>query len=260
MKLIYILPVFVTPLLFSVCQRPAAAQSVSLNPVADAFVFTGETGSNYGGGGVFAVTAPGVGFPAAEFRSLIRFDLASAKANFDAAFGAGNWSLGSAVLNLGATSPNNLIFNSPAAGQLQFTWMQNDTWEEGAGAPTTPDTNGVTWDSLPTFLSANDQSLGTFAFDGATSGTVSYSLGLAPGLVNDAASGGLTSLLLTGAPGDTTVSAAFNSRSFNTASRRPLLTLNAVAIPEPGAWALAVCGVLAFAFLRIARQNFSPPL
>jgi hypothetical protein len=238
----------------AISHGPAAAQTVTLNPVADAFVYTG-TGSNYGGDDVLAVSAPGVGFPASEFRSLLRFDLASAKADFDAAFGAGNWLLSSADLQLSATSPNNPIFNSSAAGRLQFTWMQNDTWEEGTGSPTTPANDGVTWDSLPTFLSANDQSLGTFPFDGATNGVFSYSLALEPGLVGDAFSGGLTSLLLTGAPGDLTVSGMFNSRSFGTADRRPLLTLNAVAIPEPSTWVLAGCGILAFASRCLLRRR-----
>jgi hypothetical protein len=220
--------------------------------VADAFVFSGEPTFNYGGGGVFVVSAPGL--PEGEFRSLLRFDLASAKSSFDSAFGAGNWSLSSAALQLSAASPNSPIFNSSAAGQLSATWMQNDSWVEGAGAPTTPDTNGVTWNSLPSFLSAGDQSLGTFAFSGATSGTVNYSLALSPGLVSDTAAGGLTSFLLSAAPGDTTVSGAFNSRSFGTAIRRPLLTLNAVAIPEPSTWVLAGCGILALRLPCIRRR------
>jgi hypothetical protein len=233
---------------FSVGASESRAQSVSLNPVADAFVFSGEPTFNYGGGGVFAVSAPGL--PEGEFRSLLRFDLASAKSSFDLTFGAGNWSLASAVLDLTAANPNNPIFNTSAAGQLRATWMQNDTWGEGAGAPTTPDTNGVTWNSLPSFLSSGDQSLGTFAFSGATSGTASYPLTLSSGLIGDAASGGLMSFLLAAAPGDTTVSGAFNSRSFSTVSRRPLLTLSAVAIPEPATWILAGCGILGLGFLR----------
>jgi hypothetical protein len=128
--------------------------------------------------------------------------------------------------------------------------MQNDTWEEGNGAPTTPDTNGVNWNTLPTFLSAGDQSLGVFNFSGATTGAASYSLLLAPGLVGDALAGGLTSIHLRAAPGDTTMSGAFNSRSFSTEIRRLLLTLDAVAIPEPATWLLGVCGVAALGLLR----------
>lgn len=255
MKLRYVLPVLVSACLLSVCSLVASAQSVSLNPVADLFVFSGEPTFNYGGGGVFAVSAPGL--PEGEFQSLVRFDLASAKANFDAAFGSGNWTLGSAVLQLTAASPNNPIFNSSAAGQLNAVWMQNDTWAEGAGAPTTPDTNGVTWNSLPSFLSPADQNLGTFSFDGAISGTANYTLSLSSGLVSDVALGGLASFQLRAAPGDSTISGAFNSRSFGTATRRPLLTLSAVAIPEPATWLLAGCGVLAVGFLRSRRRRSS---
>ncbi len=242
------------------CGPEASAQSASLNPVADAFLFSGEADFNYGGGGVFAVSAHGL--PEGEFQSLLRFDLAPAKSQFDAAFGPGNWSLASAVLDLTAASPNNPIFNTSAAGQLAARWMQNDAWVEGSGAPTTPTTDGVTWNTLPSFLSGSDQSLGTFAFNGAINGAASYSLALAPGLVGDASSGGLTSILLAAAPGNTTLSGAWNSRSFGTASRRPLLTLNAVAIPEPATWALTGCGMLGVGALlfrrrRALRQNLA---
>jgi hypothetical protein len=231
----------------------ASAQPVSLNPVADAFVFSDEPTFNYGGGGVFTISAPGL--PQGEFQSLLRFDLAGAKSQFDLAYGAGNWTLASAALQLSASSPNNPIFNDSAAGQFSATWMQNDSWGEGNGAPTTPDTNGVTWNSLPSFLSAGDQNLGVFSFNGATTGSANYSLLLAPGFVSDATSGGLASVHLRAAPGDTTVSGAFNSRTFNQAVRRPLLTLNAVAIPEPSTWALAACGVVGLGLLRRGWRN-----
>jgi len=42
---------------------------------------------------------------------------------------------------------------------------------------------------------------------------------------------------------------AVNSRSFGTASRRPLLTLNAVAVPEPATWILITLGVMGLLLL-----------
>jgi hypothetical protein len=233
--------------------RESQAQTASLNPVADAMVFSGEADFNYGGGGVFAVSAPGL--PQGEFQALLRFDLAPARSQFDAAFGAGNWSLTSAVLDLTAASPNNPIFNASAPGQFTARWMQDDSWVEGTGAPTTPTTDGVTWNTLPSFLSASDQPLGTFAFNGATNGLTSYALTLSPGLVGDAADGELTSILLAAASGDTSISGAFNSRSFGTASRRPLLTLSASAVPEPATWMLAGCCLAVIAGLPIFRRR-----
>jgi hypothetical protein len=58
------------------------------------------------------------------------------------------------------------------------------------------------------------------------------------------------------ASGDNAVSAIFNSRTFGTASRRPLLTLNAVAVPEPATWALGLCAGLSLAVtaLRVGRR------
>jgi hypothetical protein len=150
-------------------------------------------------------------------------------------------------LQLAGAAPNNPIFNPVTAGQLAASWMQNDAWEEGAGTPGAPGTSGITWTSLPTFLSASDQSLGSFSFDGSTSATAMYSLSIGSGLAGDTAAGGLASIRLSAAPGDAAVSAVFNSRTFGTASRRPLLTLNAVAVPEPATWVLGLCAMIALA-------------
>jgi hypothetical protein len=223
------------------------AQSVSINPVADAFVASSQPNGNYGGGGALGIS----GLPSNTLQTLLRFDLSAAKSNFDAAYGAGNWSLGSAVLQLAGTAANNPIFNPASAGQLTASWMQNDTWEEGAGTPAAPGASGITLTSLPTFLSASDQNLGTFSFDGSTSATATYSLSVGSGLAGDTAAGGPASIRLSAASGDVAVSAVFNSRSFGTASRRPLLTLSAVAIPEPSTCILFVCAAIGLAITAL---------
>jgi hypothetical protein len=231
------------------------AQTFSTIPEADAFLFAAEPDSNYGGGGVITVAAPNL--PEGGFQSLLRFDLAGAKSSFDTTFGPGNWLLSSATLQLSAASPNNSIFNTSAAGQISATWLQNDNWVEGSGSPTSPGTTGVTWNSLSSLASANDQSLGLIDFDGSTNATATYSLNLTPGLAADVAAGGLTNILLSPTSGDMTVAAAFNSRSFSTTARRPLLTVNAVAIPEPAAVMLFGVGVLGLALVgrrKLARR------
>jgi hypothetical protein len=227
----------------------AHALSFPTNPTRDAFVTTGPSGNlvgnNYGGAGSVSVAAPGL--PQGEFQSVLQFDLADAAAAFDVAFGAGQWTIQSVTLQLTAANPNNAIFNTPAAGQVAVSWMQNDAWTEGTGNPSAPGASGITFTSLQTtFIGAGDQSLGAFAFSGATSGAFSHALPLTTGLAADVLAGSLASLRLFA--GDTSVSALFHSRSFATTENRPLLTV--VAVPEPDPLALSAFGLALLAARR----------
>ena len=228
---------------------PLHAATVTLNPAADTFVTTGPTGAfsgnNYGGAGALAVAAAGL--TQGEFQSVLRFDLAAARASFDTQFGAGQWSIQSLSLSLAATS-GNTFFNSSAAGQFGIVWMQNDSWIEGTGKPTAPATTGITFASLPSFSGGSDESLGTFSFAGGTSGVATYNLGLTAGLLADASAGHLTRLRLAAA--DSTVSFLFNSTNNPTPSVRPLLSV--VAVPEPHAFSLLVAGAI---FLGSVRRR-----
>src|SRR5215472_13578005 len=219
---------------------PLQGATFTLNLSADAFVTTGPTGNlsgnNYGGAGALSVAAPALAN--GEFQSVMRFDLSGAKASFDSQFGAGQWSIQSITLTLTASAPNNPIFNSSAAGNFGISWMQNDSWVEGSGTPMAPTTTGITFSSLPSFLSAGDESLGTFSFPGGTNGVATYVLPLIAGFDADATAGNLVSFHLSAA--DSSVSYLFDSRSFNTASARPLLTV--VAVPEPTSLAVLVLG------------------
>ena len=219
---------------------PVHAATFTLNPSADAFVTTGPSGTlsgnNYGGAGALSVAASGL--PQGEFQSVMRFDLSGARTSFDTQFGAGQWSVQSVTLSLTAAPPGNSIFNPSAAGQFGVSWMQNDSWIEGTGKPTTPTTTGITYSSLPSFTSGSDESLGTFSFAGSTSGTAAYTLGLSPGLLADASAGNSASFRLFAA--DSAVSYLFYSGN-NTGSR-PLLSV--VAVPEPQAFSLLVTGAI----------------
>jgi hypothetical protein len=217
----------------------ANAVSVTLIPTADSFVSSANTTANYGGAG--AITVSAAGLPNGEFRSLLKFDLSTAMSSFDSTYGAGQWTVQSISLQLTATPPNNAVFNSPsAAGSLLISWMQNDSWTEGTGTPGSPTTTGITWSTLPSLLSGSDQTLGTLSYNGATSGAFTSSLSLVSGLVGDTTAGQLASMLLVA--NDSTVSGVFNSRSFGTASSRPMLTITAV--PEPGSAVLLFIGGL----------------
>jgi hypothetical protein len=218
----------------------ARADIVNLNPVADTFVASALPNGNFGGAGALAIAAPGL--PQGEFQSVLRFDTSSAVTAFNASFGAGNWTIQSIALQLTASAPNNAIFNAQAAGQFAAGWMQNDSWVEGTGNPSAPGSTGLTFATLPSFLSAFDESLGTFSFAGGTSGSSSYALALTSGFDADAAAGGLVSLRLSAV--GSTIGYVFNSRTFGTVAARPVLSITAV--PAPASLALlAASGLLA---------------
>ncbi len=235
--------ILVWGLLGSLGALPGLAATFSLNPVADAFVTTGPTDNfadnNYGGAGALSVAAPGL--PQGEFESVMRFDLSGARSSFDTLFGSGQWTVQSATLQLTAAFPRNAIFNASSAGQFTVSWMQNDTWVEGTGTPRFLSNNGITFNTLQsTFISGSDQNVGTFSFNGATSGAATYTLTLSPGFTTDILEGNLAGFDLV--PADTSVSYLFFSRQFTVAADWPLLSITA--IPEPGAPALAALGAL----------------
>ena len=127
-------------------------------------------------------------------------------------------------------------FNASAAGQFAVSWMQNDGWTEGTGTPQAPTTTGITFSTLSSFLTGADENLGSFSFNGATSGNSTNGLSLTSLFSADVLAGNAVSLRVSAA--DAAVSYLFDSRSFSTVSARPLLTITAV--PEPGSFALGL--------------------
>lgn len=235
----------------------AGAATVSLQADADAFVTNGPSSdlsdNNYGGAGSMAVAAAGL--PKGEFQSVLRFDASAAKSAFDSAFGTGQWIVTGAQLQLTATPPVNAIFNATAAGLFNMEWMSDDSWGEGTGSPANPAAAGVNFTTLPAFLGTGVQSLNVsgvpFSFNGSTTGTTPYNLGLAAGFLGDIYAGTPASLHLAAA--DASVSALFNTRSVTAVASRPALILSAAAVPEPGRMILFAVG----ASLILARRRRS---
>ena len=214
----------------------AGAATSSVIPTADAFVDsatspTDRTNQNFGAAGALGVA--GTSAPNGQFLSVLRFDLTSTKTIFDSTYGAGNWTITNATLQLVAQPNNNAIFNSPStAGQVTALWQADDTWIEGTGSPTTPGATGITWNTLPASIGGSDETIGSFPFTNATSGTTVYPLTLTTGFTSDLSAGGLVSLRM--APGDANVAVLFASTNNpnNGGANRPVLTITAV--PEPG--------------------------
>lgn len=233
-----------------------AATTITIRPDStgtangDAFVSSTNATNNYGGAGALAVTA---NLSKGAFDSLIRMDLASAKAGFDTAYGVGQWTVTSVLIELSSGTPNNAIFNSPnTAGQVNVLWFGTDAWTEGAGTPMAAGT-GVTWNDVGT-LTAGSQSMGNFAYN--TSGIQQYTLNPSTGFLTDVANGAQTSLWLR--PGDSTVSALFNARSFGTVANRPALIITASAlapVPEPSRALLLMLGSFACLMRRRKPQS-----
>jgi hypothetical protein len=244
---------FIAIVLVAVAARVTSAATFQLGARSDAFVSSANPTNNYGGAGAVAVSAGGL--PQGEFASVMKFDFAAAKASFDVTFGAGAWTVTGLALQVTAASPNNAIFNSPAAsGSFTIQWMQNDGWVEGSGTPNVPGGTGITFNTLSTFTSGSDQPLGLFTFSGGTSGSTTFTLDLAPGFVADVLAGGTASLLMS--PSGASIAALFNSQSFNTASSRPVFTVTVV--PEPASLALVVAGAAAGIGWRRRRGVTNP--
>jgi hypothetical protein len=203
-----------------------AAVTVTLQPVADAYLGSANPSTNFGNAGALVVS--GSATPTRQFQSILRFDLAAALAAFDSAFGAGNWSLSGATLGLTAVTPNNASFNPNSAGNLSVQWLQTDSWTEG----------DITWNGLPAVQAGGAEALATASYSG---GLGSVAIGLTPstGFTAEVNAGAQLSLLLAAA--DPATSIVVNSRNFATVANRPVLTLSAT--PEPTRLMLCALGM-----------------
>ena len=242
---------------FSITAGAHGQTVFSTSSISDAFVTPGATGSlansNFGAAGALAVAASGL--PQGEFQSVLQFQLSGITSQLNGLYGVGQWTVQSVTLDLTASAHPNPIFNPVAAGNFNVSLMQNNSWREGTGTGGLPTSDGITYNSLlGTYINnATDQALGTFAYNGSTSGTLAYSLTLSSGLVTDLLDGDNVSLRLYA--DDNNVSYLFNSRQGGSGSTSPTLVIDVV--PEPGSLALSILGLAALVF-RARKKIVSP--
>lgn len=205
----------------------SAATVVTIQPSSttpnfgDAYLRAAAAASNFGASGALVVSGSGTANTLGQFASLLKFDLATAKTTFDAAYGVGGWTLDSLQIRLTAATPLNGTFNANAAGLVLIEWLADDTWLE----------NAITWNGMAAVVGAGNESLGSVSYNGANTGTILASLTAGSGLTNDLQNGSTASFRL--AAGDADVSMVVNARNFGTAANRPALILSASAVPEP---------------------------
>ncbi len=213
-----------------------------LIPSADTFVTSSNANGNFGGAGALAVSAAGA--QKGAFESWMKFDMAAAKTQFDTAYGVGNWSLDAVTLTMTRTSPNNnALFNADALPvSLKVQWIHDDSWSEGTGTPNVVGTIGLNYTSSQATLTGNDVLVSSITTTQVPNNATKevFNLGLNSNFVSDIKNGQLVTLRLFSDEGAGSI--LFNSRNFGTASNRPLLSVSAVAVPEPN-FAIAVAAV-----------------
>jgi hypothetical protein len=234
------------------------------NATADSFLASGSVGNpagtnlsglNFGSAATLAI-APATSAKG-EFNSVLKFNLAGAVNQFNAAYGAGNWHVTGLTLALASNfgvqgvQPNNNIFNTIHAGRFGIDWLSYDAWIEGAGStggsPGYPATGAVSFNSISTLYSGAHDPLGTFDYTPPGNNVYAqYALPMDAALVADAEAGGDVSFYFYAA--DDQVSYLFNAHSFS--SNRPELTLSAAPVPEPGSCAIVALAVT----LRLLRS------
>jgi len=243
MKSVAILLLF---LAITICTRAA----IFTNSVdADAFARSNAPTANYGGAGSLSVSGSSSYNVASNVTNgiadtFIRFNTAAMVTSFNSLFGANNWVVSGAKLQVTEVgTPNNSIFDQ-GVGAFAIYWVADDTWTEGNGTPMTGSTTGgIVYTNEPVLLT-NTSSLGTFT-NTAANATLLFPLARPATFASDAQAGGEVTLFLTAI--DPQTGFTFNSRSFGTTSARPFLEISAVPVPGISVVSLSGTNIVLFA-------------
>lgn len=166
-----------------------------------------------------------------------RFDIAGIKAQFDAAYGAGNWQVDAVDLKL---TQSNASFTRDGAVEVYFSSNDSVSLANDGSSP-------VRWDgaNLPSGLDGNFQQvelLAGYNFVEVSTGFVEVrSLSLGAAFLNDILTDSTVTMVLT--PNDAPVAATYAGIT-NSTYAGPTLSITASLIPAPGAAALAGFGGL----------------
>jgi len=247
----------VTGLLLMNTIEASAQLTVSNAPNADAFVRANGPTHNYGGAGALEVAGASStniinGAATGALDSFIRFDVSSLVASFNTTFGAGNWAVTGATLQVTEVgNPNNAVFGSGLGG-FEIRWIADDSWVEGTGTPASPGASGIVYNDEADLLAGGQASLGTYS-NSFASGVRRFALSLPGSFLTDISNAGSVSFFLTATTDK--IGFNFNSRSFGTVSARPSLELTAMAIPEPSTICLLTLSVAVLVAARRRRSR-----
>ena len=222
------------------------AQSTTLSQVVDmnTYVSSGQPTQNFGTMGAMEIAVPTATQNRTE-ESLIQFNTATLQSEFNADYGAGNWTVTAVTLTLysnfgtAGEQPGNSSFNQIAAGAFELDWLSDNNWSATA----------VTWNNISSVLPGTGNnaldSLGDFNFLASGTSPNTWTLGLDPNLLNEITSGAPVSIF--GQPtDDSTVGYLFNTLNNNPA----VLNVTVEPVPEPSMLALSACGLAGLAGMR----------
>jgi MYXO-CTERM domain-containing protein len=226
-----------------------------LDPIADTMVWAAHPTANYGAEDRLHVASPAQ--PNGEFQTLLKFDFAAAKQQFDTVYGVGQWQAG-AAFNLFFAGKDDPLYNDPV-GQSSYIidWFGNDGWAEGTGTVTAPGATGVTWGDIASLTAGfQPQALGGWSGQvdtGAQTGTTQIPH---PGFQADLTAGAVASFRVRSYKEPPWIisetSVLPKSREWSDSAQRPTLQVIAGPVPEPTA-ATALLALTAAAARRRRR-------
>lgn len=222
------------------------AQSLTLSQAVqqDTFVSSGQPAQNFGTQGAMEIAAPTASQNRSE-ETLQGFNTASLQSQFNAAYGAGNWTITRVTVtdysnvSTAGTQPANGSFNKIAAGGFELDWLSDNNWSETA----------ITWNTLPNILPGTGNnsmdSLGDFIWQADGSSSATWALNLDPNLTSEIYNGGTVTIF--GQPtAGSTVGYLFNQQTLAAS----YLNVTVVQLPEPCPAFLLAGGLMTLGAIR----------
>lgn len=221
------------------------AQAASIEAFSNATIQPGGPRSGGNGKNFFNVEGPDFGTFASY--GVARFDVSSAKINFDATFGVGHWVVDSIALSL---TQSNAGFTTDGTVAVYFTADDTTSIEPGVSPFSHPFAGDFADAKLVKSYQFTEVSTGTLETHTLYQRGGSNSVGgtaLAADVGNDHT---ITLALVDSAPGVAATYAGFS----NSTHAGPTLVITAAPVPEPEAYVLLIAGL---GLVGFARRRFS---